>query len=257
MSASEQVQLMVNNVRHKKRDGSLFLMGERIAWCPEGREHFDITVNYADIKCQKVSPEGKAKIQLQIILLSGDSYVFHFAHPTPGTAKSERESVKNLFAQMLPRFRRKIDRELEEKNKLLQTDPELFQTYKDLVVTGVISPEEFWLSHSSKLPNSQTSASQNVGVSASFLADVRPQADGCNGLRYNLTSDTIQSIFTTYPSVKKKYMEKVPDKMRKRIFRPCSFSLITSIATGSIMATTAKIFFPIASKKMTKIFSLC
>ena len=52
MSASEQVQLMVNNVRHKKRDGSLFLMGERIAWCPEGREHFDITVNYADIKCK-------------------------------------------------------------------------------------------------------------------------------------------------------------------------------------------------------------
>lgn len=52
MSASEQVQLMVNNVRHKKRDGSLFLMGERIAWCPEGCEHFDITVNYADIKCK-------------------------------------------------------------------------------------------------------------------------------------------------------------------------------------------------------------
>ena len=33
--------------------------------------------------------------------------------------------------------------------RLLQTDPELFQTYKDIVVSGVISPEEFWLSHSS------------------------------------------------------------------------------------------------------------
>ena len=32
--------------------------------------------------------------------------------------------------------------------RLLQTDPELFQTYKDLVVEGVISPEEFWISHS-------------------------------------------------------------------------------------------------------------
>lgn len=33
-------------------------------------------------------------------------------------------------------------------------------------------------------------------------ADVRPQTDGCNGLRYNLTSDIIESIFRTYPAGK-------------------------------------------------------
>ena len=52
MSASEQIQLTVNNVKHKKRDGSLLLMSKRIAWCPEGREQFDIVANYADIKCK-------------------------------------------------------------------------------------------------------------------------------------------------------------------------------------------------------------
>ena len=52
MASSEQVQLIVSNVRHKKRDGSLLMMSERIAWCPEGRDHFDIAVNYADIKCK-------------------------------------------------------------------------------------------------------------------------------------------------------------------------------------------------------------
>lgn len=31
-------------------------------------------------------------------------------------------------------------------------------------------------------------------------ADIRPQTDGCNGLRYNLTSDIIESIFRTYPA---------------------------------------------------------
>lgn len=35
-----------------------------------------------------------------------------------------------------------------------------------------------------------------------FQADVRPQTDGCNGLRYNLTSDIIESIFRTYPAGK-------------------------------------------------------
>jgi len=33
-------------------------------------------------------------------------------------------------------------------SRLLQMDPELFQTYKDLVVSGIITPEEFWTSHS-------------------------------------------------------------------------------------------------------------
>lgn len=34
-------------------------------------------------------------------------------------------------------------------------------------------------------------------------ADIRPQTDGCNGLRYNLTADIIESIFRTYPAGKK------------------------------------------------------
>jgi len=33
-----------------------------------------------------------------------------------------------------------------------------------------------------------------------FQADIKPQADGCNGLRYNLTADIIESIFRTYPA---------------------------------------------------------
>ena len=27
---------------------------------------------------------------------------------------------------------------------MLQEDPELFQLYKDLVVSGIVSPDEFW-----------------------------------------------------------------------------------------------------------------
>jgi len=31
-------------------------------------------------------------------------------------------------------------------------------------------------------------------------ADIKPKVDGCNGLRYDLTVDIIDSIFRTYPS---------------------------------------------------------
>ena len=49
-----------------------------------------------------------------------------------------------------------------------------------------------------------------VGVAGSFLAEIKPQADGANGLKYNLTPDIIESIFKTYPAVKKKHTENVP-----------------------------------------------
>ena len=44
------------------------------------------------------------------------------------------------------------------------------------------------------------------------------QADGANGLKYNLTNDIIQSIFKTYPAVKRKHLENVPSKMSEHEF---------------------------------------
>lgn len=36
--------------------------------------------------------------------------------------------------------------------------------------------------------------------------------------RYNLTADIIQSIFKTYPAVKRKHLENVPSKMTEQEF---------------------------------------
>ncbi|KFP84846.1 PREDICTED: general transcription factor IIH subunit 1 [Apaloderma vittatum] len=217
-TSSEEVLLIVKKVRQKKQDGALYLMAERIAWAPEGKDRFTVSHMYADIKCQKISPEGKAKIQLQLVLHAGDTTNFHFSNES--TAVKERDAVKDLLQQLLPKFKRKANKELEEKNRMLQEDPVLFQLYKDLVVSQVISAEEFWANRLSLNAgdNSAAPSKQDVGISAAFLADVRPQTDGCNGLRYNLTSDIIESIFRTYPAVKMKYTENVPHNMTEREF---------------------------------------
>ncbi|XP_053128554.1 general transcription factor IIH subunit 1 [Hemicordylus capensis] len=217
-TSSEEVLLIVKKVRQKKQDGALFLMAERIAWAPEGKDRFTISHLYADIKCQKISPEGKAKIQLQLVLHAGDTINFHFSNEN--TAVKERDAVKDLLQQLLPKFKRKANKELEEKNRMLQEDPVLFQLYKDLVVSQVITAEEFWANRLSmnSVDNSTAPNKQDVGISAAFLADVRPQTDGCNGLRYNLTTDIIESIFRTYPAVKVKYAENVPHNMTEKEF---------------------------------------
>ncbi|NXH17169.1 TF2H1 factor, partial [Bucco capensis] len=217
-TSSEEVLLIVKKVRQKKQDGALYLMAERIAWAPEGKDRFTVSHMYADIKCQKISPEGKAKIQLQLVLHAGDTTNFHFSNES--TAVKERDAVKDLLQELLPKFKRKANKELEEKNRMLQEDPVLFQLYKDLVVSQVISAEEFWANRLSinAGDNSAAPSKQDVGISAAFLADVRPQTDGCNGLRYNLTLDIIESIFRTYPAVKMKHEENVPHNMSEREF---------------------------------------
>ncbi|XP_061630634.1 general transcription factor IIH subunit 1 [Phyllopteryx taeniolatus] len=218
-SLSEEVLLVLKKVRQKKQDGTLYLMAERIAWSPEGKDRFTVSHLYADIRCQKISPDGKAKIQLQLVLHSGESTTFHFSNES--TALKDREAAKELLQQLLPKFKKKANKELEEKNRMLQEDPVLFQLYKDLVVSQVISAEEFWANRLGGLNQTDPAVCNNkqeVGISGAFLADIRPQTDGCNGLRYNLTADIIESIFRTYPAVKQKYCESVPHNLTEKEF---------------------------------------
>ena len=64
---SEEILLQVPHVRHKKTDGTLFLMGERCGWMIKSKDSFSLQYKYTDIKTQKISAEGKAKIQLQLV----------------------------------------------------------------------------------------------------------------------------------------------------------------------------------------------
>lgn len=64
---------------------------------------------------QKISPDGKAKIQLQLVLHTGDSTTFHFSNDS--SALKDRDAAKELLQQLLPKFKKKANKELEEKNR--------------------------------------------------------------------------------------------------------------------------------------------
>jgi len=217
--SSEDVLLQVAHVKYKKLEGILFVMSERLGWMPGNKSGFTVAHKYTEIKLQKISPDGKAKIQLQIVLHDGNSTTFHFVNPAGVELQlSDRERVKEKLVELLPKFKRKINKELEEKNKTLSDTPGLLQLYKDLVITQIISAEEFWSSHAADYIKQKQGVTQEVGVSGSFLSEIKPQADGANGLRYNLTPDIIESIFKTYPAVKKKHFENVPSKLSEQEF---------------------------------------
>lgn len=50
--SSEEVLLVVGSVRYKKSDGSLYMMGERMAWMQAAKDSFTVSHHYADIKCK-------------------------------------------------------------------------------------------------------------------------------------------------------------------------------------------------------------
>ncbi|XP_055921397.1 general transcription factor IIH subunit 1 [Eupeodes corollae] len=218
-TSSEDVLLQMGEVRFKKGDGTLYVMNERLAWMAEHRDTVAVSHRFADIKMQKISPEGKPKVQLQVVLHDGNSSTFHFVNRNGLQAQlADRDKVKELLQQLLPNFKRKVDKELEEKNKILSENPNLLQLYKDLVITQVLTSEEFWATHAKEYTAKKNAKKQEIGVSGAFLADIKPQTDGCNGLKYNLTADIIHCIFKTYPAVKRKHQENVPGKLSESEF---------------------------------------
>ncbi|KAK9508656.1 hypothetical protein O3M35_006165 [Rhynocoris fuscipes] len=194
-------------------------MSERLAWILDHKDTVSVSHRYADIKLQKISPEGKPKIQLQVVLHDNTTSTFQFVS-RQGTAAAikERDKVKDLLVTLLPKFKRKVNKELEEKNRLLSENPGLLQLYKDLVITEVVTSEEFWNTHAAAYIKKNDHTKQKIGISGAFLADIKPQTDGCNGLKYNLTPDIMESVFRTYPAVRQKHKESVPHKMTEAQF---------------------------------------
>ena len=79
------------------------------------------------------------------------------------------------------------------------------------------SPHYFWLAlHRKKIRwrfRKILWPSQNIWTLTASVFDVIIYF-----LRYNLTTDIIQSIFKTYPAVKRKHSENVPEKMTEQDF---------------------------------------
>lgn len=53
--------------------------------------------------------------------------------------------------------------------RLLSENPSLLQLYRDLVITRVISPEEFWSQHALQYVQKHQNQKQDIGVSGAFL----------------------------------------------------------------------------------------
>ncbi|CDW52004.1 General transcription factor IIH subunit 1 [Trichuris trichiura] len=224
----KDVIMYVGYVLSKKHGmGTLYVTQTKIAWQSEVESGLQVCVEYDKMRCkdklmplmaQRISPAGKAKVQLQICLQNDSNVTFQFCNPL-GTERQteERDSVKDLLQTMISKFKRVPSADLEQKQKILQTHPELLKLYEDLVTTGIIKADDFWPMFAADVMNNETKEQQKLGVSGGFLGDV-VRSDVCNEVKFSLTSEIIDSIFLTYPAVKKKHAQLVPREMDETEF---------------------------------------
>jgi len=56
--------------------------------------------------------------------------------------------------------------------RTLQEHPMLLQLYRDLVITQVISSEEFWSQHAAEYTQAKKIQRQEIGVNSAFLVSI-------------------------------------------------------------------------------------
>lgn len=81
MTSSEDVLLQVGPVRHKKGDGTLYVMSQHVAFILNSSDTVAISHHYRDIKMQKISSEFKNKVQLQLVFHDETISLFQFTNP--------------------------------------------------------------------------------------------------------------------------------------------------------------------------------
>lgn len=70
---------------------------------------------FVDRKVQKISQDGQQKVRIILVLNEGYSTTFHFVNKNGHSEQiADRDKVKELLLQLLPNFKPKIDKEMEE-----------------------------------------------------------------------------------------------------------------------------------------------
>ena len=236
LQSGEEITITVENVKLKKDNGLLYITNLRVCWINKNATKAPtLQYEYNKIKAQRISPDSAEKVRLQLVLYDDSTITFHFNNPRKELQKAERERVKEILVELIQRSKRnhltnhengcndkqvqQVNKLLEIKQRVLQASDEMFIMYKTLVSQEIITAEDFWtIPLAQQLLENEKNKEQALGVTSAFLSEAKPEVDGCNSIQYNLTSEIIQSIFHTYPMIKRKHQEMVPSKMTEKEF---------------------------------------
>ncbi|KAI8607021.1 hypothetical protein BC830DRAFT_1183896 [Chytriomyces sp. MP71] len=256
-------------VQYKKRNGMLTLSASVLTFVPQSSMDEGVSLPIAQIKlatddrsqAQNVITAESKKVLLQITASTAAKFNFQFvgsADPVSDRAGAEAAHGKRTrFAEALARllakpsanqsqpdaqqsqgpFLSKYDIELRQ--NLLSKNKDLKLLHQDLVISGILSEQEFWASRKEMLVNQDwIQGGQKRGLSSAALVDIvkatavagsgsgsgikgetdSATPDPSSTKKFKFTPEIIHSIFVQFPAVQLAYENNVPEKMSEKQF---------------------------------------
>ncbi|KAK6505283.1 RNA polymerase II transcription factor B subunit 1 [Arthrobotrys musiformis] len=237
---------------YKKKDGEITLDadGKSLSWRAESSgtaSNPHIVISVDSIKSLQATPPTSAKVMIKVFVQhptdgTVDPYVFTFSgapdeasifkaaltaaiqalKSTPALdaastdVKDDRTSLDSRPAKTL---RNKTDHELQEDMSLqqavLSASPTLQKKFHEAVISGGMTPVQFWTTRIHLLRAYAVEQAQVRG-SYNVLATIKPKTED-SVVRVSLSRDQIHAIFEQHPIIQKVYDEVVP-KLREDEF---------------------------------------
>ncbi|KAJ3325993.1 RNA polymerase II transcription factor B subunit 1 [Boothiomyces sp. JEL0866] len=188
------------------------------------RGKIEITDIFTWIPLAKIQKQQVNKKKYILQLDVGELIRFNF----------ETEAQMNEVVELLKdKLAVKLDKtQIESRKSVLKSDNNFEFLHKELgslfliiVISGILTEQEFWQNKKGLLAQKEYQISQKKGTTSILLADVKPMDAEGSDLKVVVDADIIHSIFTEYPGIEKAFKENVPDKMKEDEFWKGSVNL--------------------------------
>jgi len=217
------VESVFDQVRHKKREGSLYIKSNGIAFLPKGSDETTFHIPWPSVVKHQVSPASYPKALLKILLQGQSPLTFQFGDRTVLDRARQDVSIRRKGAdkpKAPPPPTTPFYSNIQDptalavtRASLLSANPSLREQYK-LLVPDTLSEEDFWSTHHELVEDSyaRQNGLRQAGTS-SLLQSHLPL-----GKTVTLGVEEMRQIFILYPAVHKAYEEKVPLELSEEQF---------------------------------------
>ncbi|KAJ3150413.1 RNA polymerase II transcription factor B subunit 1 [Geranomyces variabilis] len=223
----------------KKQNGALFFGPKEFSWTADGKPQPDLRVPYTTVKACAQNKSEKVILKITQAAHNGSPETSHVFTFPPPNAHESRESVKAVLADVMKENTATVAaskdtaEEFQIRLEILNANAELRELHKSLVVSGVVSEDDFWASRRHYIVYQKFVRNQRRGPSGTIV-DVRPQQVDAGGggaggiapasssgsdMTFKFTDNVVTSLLAQFPPVRRAYDATVATgKMTKQEF---------------------------------------
>ncbi|KAJ2454023.1 RNA polymerase II transcription factor B subunit 1 [Coemansia sp. RSA 2336] len=241
---------------HKKLEGTLYFTNKRLVWCKKDEQTPTVEIAHEAIHSPRVN-KSDTKVMLKVITIEPGTAnepsetkapVFNWNQENKAEANEERTKFVTELSILTTRrtqaaasgqkaaaptssqntasseyAKLKIGAapasadEIKLRQEVLSKNGDLAKVHKSLVISGLVSEDEFWSTRKHILETYAIQSQLRKGESSAWLG-LESQNLETGNFKYTITPNVARRIFKEYPQVKRAYVDNVPHVVSEKEF---------------------------------------